>query len=204
MDLEVPSALAPGVAPPARIEVGELLLRAWRPEDLVPRFEAVADSFDHLHPWMDWLAEPTTLDRQREWDRARGHGWPSDDRGFHYGVFAPDGLLLGAMSLHDRLGPPAMEIGYWCRAGHTGRGVITRCADALTRITLSLPGIERVEIHCDAANLRSAAVPRRLGYELDRVEPRPRRAPAESGRGMCWIKRRTLGPHGPDSGTVEG
>jgi RimJ/RimL family protein N-acetyltransferase len=48
--------------------------------------------------------------------------------------------------------------------------------------------VTRVEIHCDEANTRSAAVARRLGYRLDRVEPRPVRAPAESGRGMVWIK----------------
>ncbi|MFE3796846.1 hypothetical protein [Nocardia tengchongensis] len=45
-------------------------------------------------------------------------------------------------------------------------------------------------LQCDAANLRSAAVARRLGYRLDRVAPRERRAPAESGHGMYWIRQR--------------
>lgn len=48
-----------------------------------------------------------------------------------------------------------------------------------------------VEIHCDAANSRSAEVARRLGYRLDRIEPREVRAPAETGRGIFWIKDRS-------------
>jgi RimJ/RimL family protein N-acetyltransferase len=44
-----------------------------------------------------------------------------------------------------------------------------------------------VEIHCDEANVRSAAVPRRLGYRLDRVEDGDRTAPADTGRRMIWV-----------------
>jgi RimJ/RimL family protein N-acetyltransferase len=58
----------------------------------------------------------------------------------------------------------------------------------LTRILLSLPRINRVEIHCD--DLRSAAVAERLGYRLDRIEDDGVNAPAESGRGMVWIKEK--------------
>ena len=45
-----------------------------------------------------------------------------------------------------------------------------------------------MEIHCDEANVRSAAVPRRLGYRLDRIEDDEVTAPAETGRSMVWIK----------------
>jgi RimJ/RimL family protein N-acetyltransferase len=182
--------LGPGIAPPQRIELGELLLRRWRAEDLLPRFEAVRASYEHIHPWMDWLAQPPTLDRQRAFDAT---AWPSAEGGYNYGIFATSGdttAVLGAIGLHDRLGDRAMEIGYWCHVDHTGRGVVTRSAAALTAVALALPGVDRVEIRCDAANVRSAAVPRRLGYRLDRLVPREIRAPAESGEGMVWVKLR--------------
>lgn len=190
MDMQSCSALAPGVGPPQRIEVDELLLRRWLPEDVRPRLEAINASFDLIHPWMDWLPEPATLDSQRAFGRETDESWPSAAGAFNYGVFDAAGSVLGAIGLHDRLGPGAVEIGYWCHAAHTGRGVITRSAAILTRIALALPGVDRVEIHCDEANVRSAAVARRLGYRLDRIEPREKRAPAESGRGMYWIKER--------------
>lgn len=187
----LPPALGPGVTPPERIEVEGLVLRRWTPEDLQARFEAISASYEHLHAWMAWIPEPPTLEAQRAWDELLGDEWPSQEGSCNYGIFdAADGAVLGAIGVHDRLGPGAVEIGYWCHVAHTGKGVITRAARELTRILLELDGIERVEIHCDEANERSAAVPRRLGYRLDRIEEDGVRAPNESGRGMFWVKER--------------
>jgi RimJ/RimL family protein N-acetyltransferase len=44
-----------------------------------------------------------------------------------------------------------------------------------------------VEIHCDAANARSAAVPRRLGYRLDREVPSEITVPGGSGVEQYWV-----------------
>jgi RimJ/RimL family protein N-acetyltransferase len=186
----LPPALAPGVAPPERIEIDELVLRRWEPRDLQPSFDAINASYEHLHAWMDWLPEPRTMEQHLDWMQRQFDSWPTEN-GCNYGIFdAADGTLLGVIGLHDRLGPGALEIGYWCHVAHTGKGVITRAAHELTRIALELDGIERVEIHCDEANVRSAAVPRRLGYRLDRIEEDGITAPAESGHGMVWIKER--------------
>jgi hypothetical protein len=40
--------------------------------------------------------------------------------------------------------------------------------------------------HCDQANAASAAIARKLGYRLDRVERCQPGAPGESGRLMVW------------------
>ena len=191
MDEEtLPAALAPGTAPPQRIETEGLVLRRWTPDDLLARFAAISESYEHLRAWMGWIQEPPTLEGQRAWDEMRGDAWPADGV-CNYGIFdAADGTILGAIGVHDRIGPGGLEIGYWCHAAHTGKGVITRAARELTRILLEIDGIERVEIHCDQANARSAAVPRRLGYRLDRIEQDGIQAPNESGHGMVWIKER--------------
>ncbi|MGW4244785.1 GNAT family N-acetyltransferase [Nocardia sp. NPDC004722] len=188
MTIERTAALAPGIGPPERIELGDLVIRRWQPEDLTARLEAVTVSFDHIHAWMGWLAEPTTLAKQQEFSAVVA-SWPTADRGFNYGIFDTAGELLGAIGLHDRLGPAAVEIGYWCHVNHTGRGVMTRAAGALTDIALTLPDIERVEIHCDEGNHRSAAIPRRLGFRHARTTSRDKRAPAETGRVMHWVKQ---------------
>jgi RimJ/RimL family protein N-acetyltransferase len=47
--------------------------------------------------------------------------------------------------------------------------------------------VRRVEIHCDEANTASAAIPRKLGYRLDRVIAHEPEAPGESGRRMIWV-----------------
>jgi len=136
---------------------------------------------------MHWAtAPPTEQEHRKRFEHVLR--WPSEGS-YSFGIFdGRSGTLLGMAAVHDQLGPGAVEIGYWCHVDHTGRGVVSRSARELTRILLGLPHINRVEIHCDEANLRSVAVAERLGYRLDRIEDDGVRAPAESGRGMVWIK----------------
>lgn len=55
--------------------------------------------------------------------------------------------------------------GYWLRADATGRGYATEATRAAMAVAAALPGITRLEIRCDPRNTRSAAVPRRLGFQ---------------------------------------
>lgn len=64
---------------------------------------------------------------------------------------------------------------------------MTEATARLVEEALELDDIKRVEIHCDAANSRSIAVPERLGFALDRVEHRSIAAASETGRHMVWV-----------------
>jgi RimJ/RimL family protein N-acetyltransferase len=64
----------------------------------------------------------------------------------------------------------------WLHPGYLGRGYATRSVGFLTEVALSLRDVDRIEIHADEANTASAAIARRLGYRLDRLEPKAPRA----------------------------
>ncbi|MEU4583237.1 GNAT family N-acetyltransferase [Kitasatospora aureofaciens] len=152
---------------------------------------AVRANLEHLRPWMEWAAEAPTRARTAELTRAGTAAWEAGTD-FMYLADLDDapGRVVGAFGLHGRIGPGALEIGYWVAARHVGRGIATAAAGALTEAALALPGIARVEIRCDQANGASAAVPRKLGYRLDRVTEAAARAPGETGRQLVWVKER--------------
>jgi len=179
-------ALPPNAAPPERIDVDEFHLRRYTLEDTDAVHEAVEASYPEIHPWMPWCVAPLKIEDQREFVEGTFKNWATG-AAFNFGIFDAVGNLLGSVSLMDRVGPGGLEIGYWLRTDASGRGVMTRAVDELTEIGLGLPGISRIEIHCDEANLRSAAVPKRLGYRLDRIDDDTIEAPGETGRGMVWI-----------------
>ncbi|WP_051466490.1 GNAT family N-acetyltransferase [Actinomadura oligospora] len=174
-----------GARPPERIVLPGLTLRRAAEDDVPALLKALNDSFDHLHPWMPWAAEPQTLEAERAWIVQSRRNW-EDGTDYAYLLECPDGAIAGTVGLHGRLGPGALEIGYWVHVAYIRRGFATRAAEAVTEVAFGLPGIERVEIHCDIANKRSAAVPSRLGYELIAVEDDVREAPAEEGPRMRW------------------
>ncbi|MFI6446735.1 GNAT family N-acetyltransferase [Kitasatospora sp. NPDC050543] len=148
----------------------------------------VCANLAHLRPWLQWAAQAPSLAHTTELAGAGVAAWDAGTD-FMY-LVVPDaepGSVVGAFGLHGRIGPGALEIGYWVGADHGRRGIATAAAGALTAAALALPGIRRVEIHCDETNTPSAAVPRRLGYRLDRVADTVVRAPAETGRTMIWV-----------------
>ena len=151
-----------------RIETRRLLLACWAPGDAVLLTEALHESREHLLPWMPWAKaepEPVTAKLQLLMD---WKGAFVEARDFHYAVFERrSGRLLGALGAHPRIGPQALELGYWIRAGEVGRGVATEAAAVTTRVALELMGAHRAEIRLDARNVASERVPQKLGYRLE-------------------------------------
>ena len=148
---------------------------------------AANESLEHLRPWMPWAtAEGVSVEAQRL--RMSGPAWSwAPDGDYGYGVFLADGRLVGALGLHRRVGPGALEIGYWVHVDYIRRGIASMSARALTDVGFALRGIRRMEIHCDAANRASAAVPARLGYRMVGSEDHEPEAPGEEGRRLIWV-----------------
>jgi RimJ/RimL family protein N-acetyltransferase len=162
-----------------------LELRAWRPGDVDVLAEAVTRNIEHLRPWMEWIAhEPLSraarLALIEGWARQREAGGD-----VVYGVLR-DGQVVGGTGLHRRPGPHGLEIGYWIDEGHTGQGIATEVARALTTAALALDGIHFVEIHHDRGNVASGRIPRRLGFTFIGEAPSEVTAPGQEGVDCTW------------------
>ena len=125
-------------------------------------------NLEHLRPWMPWAtAENASIEVQ--YARIRSVRAEFDlDHDFIFSIFdRKSGRLIGSTGLHRRGPDQSLEIGYWIDQGHTRQGLATETSAALTRAAFELLEVQRVEIHCDPANLASAAVPAKLGYTHD-------------------------------------
>jgi RimJ/RimL family protein N-acetyltransferase len=174
------------MSPPAptaySILTPRLEIRCYEPADAQTLLDAMAAGTAHLSPWLPWASfEPTTVDEKVALLRTFRAKFDLD-QDFIFGAFdrasdAPS--LLGGTGIHLRIGPAAGEIGYWVRAGEEGKGLATEMAAAMTRVGFELRGFQRMAIHCDAKNVRSAAVPPKLGYHFEGTL----RAGADHGEG---------------------
>ena len=151
--------------PPKRIETERLVLRCWEPTDAPRLKEALDVSIDHLHPWVPW-AIPVPYDT--ELVQARIEKLRDDfASGVHYvfGVFDRDETeALGGAGLYGRIGPEALEIGYWIRADRVRRGFASEAATALMVAGFAEPGVRRLEMHIDPRNAASLGIPAKLGF----------------------------------------
>ena len=158
----------PKIAPPI-LTTQRLLIRPHRLGDENLLNQAILDSFEQLHPWMDWAAAPQTMEETRAYIAYSQKCWTEE---------YPNELPLLIMDLEETkiIGSsgynaikwqiPLFEIGYWGNVKFAGNGLITEAVNVLTRHAFSEWGAKRVEIRCDSQNLKSAAVPKRLNYLL--------------------------------------
>jgi len=179
-------------APPARIDLPSIgvVLRRHRADDVDALHAAIESSRDHLRPFIPF-ADQSRQETAAFIERAVAT-W-EDRSDFRYLIIdgaEGDGDVLGGCDIHRRSGPDVAEVGYWLRSTATGRGIASVAAGVLTDVAFGIDGVERVEIHCDVANTRSAEIARRLGYALDRVDAVPVTAPGEEGRLMIWVLHR--------------
>ncbi|MER7013639.1 GNAT family N-acetyltransferase [Saccharopolyspora sp. NPDC000359] len=172
--------------PAEEIPLDTAVLRRWRSTDLADLHRVVTQALPHLSPWLPWATEDYSLETAAQFLQQCQDNWHTG-KAFTYAITV-DGALAGCIALERRIGPTGLEIGYWLHPGHTGRGLATTSAAALTDQALALPGVDHVEIWHDAANTASQAIPQRLGYTcVDRHSP-PRlpARPGESGIEVVW------------------
>jgi RimJ/RimL family protein N-acetyltransferase len=164
---------------------GPVTLRRWRAADSGAVCALVLGSQEHLRPWMPWAAGFGPRDAAQFTERCE-QDWESGTA-FNYAITS-GGAAVGSCGLMARIGPGGLEIGYWVDAGHLRRGLATAAAAALVSAAFGLPGIDRVEIVHDEANVASSGVPRKLGFTEIARRPHPDgpETPAESGTDVVW------------------
>lgn len=176
---------------PATVLTERLLLRPWRVADAAALKAALDANLEHLRVWLAWaMDEPSPLDVIEARIRKFEDDFAAGTDGL-YGIFTRDeSTVLGGTGLHPRIAD-GVEIGYWIAKTHTGQGYATEAARALTAAALLLPGVQHVQIRCNQRNSASAAVPRRLGFQLIDTLVRDALTPnGEPRRTMVWQQSR--------------
>jgi len=184
--------------PPAATEAGWLVLRRVQRADAADLYDAVRASIGHLKPWMPWATDGYSREEAEDFtvrQTRAAEGEPVAEA--PYVVRDRDGRFLGMCGLHARLGPGALEIGYWVDVRHARRGVTTLAAAALTEAGLAQPAVTSVEIRHDQANVASGAIPAKLGYRHVQTRPDTPESPGDIGIEWRWLLRREEFPASP-------
>ncbi|MCR6482759.1 GNAT family N-acetyltransferase [Amycolatopsis sp. OK19-0408] len=160
----------------------EFTLTRWTSGDAAALTAVVSGSGAHLADWMFWAVGGYTDEDSADFLHRSHENWAAG-RSYDYAIRV-DGAIAGSIGVMTREG--GVELGYWLGRDFTGRGLITRAAALLTEDAFRR-GAGYVEIKHDELNVRSGAVPARLGFSVHRKEPADvDRAPACCGTDQVW------------------
>lgn len=142
-----------------------LIMRPYRESDAQALFEAVAESRDHIRPWLPFADTHQTVEESRDWIIHEQANWLTREDLILSIWERATNRFLGGTGIHPKNWEHRyFEIGYWLRVSAQGHGYMTEAVQLLTHYAFSSLAANRVEIRCDERNVRSAAIPRRLGF----------------------------------------
>lgn len=144
----------------------DLVVRRFREGDAAAVFDAVSRNREHLTPFMHWMVPDYSLQMAKEFIQRAVEGVEKKEL-LGLGIFEGDRLLGSIGYTSFEWTARRTEIGYWIDRELEGRGLVTRVCIRLIDHAFEELDLNRVEIRCSVENLRSAAIPRRLGFQQE-------------------------------------
>ena len=151
--------------------IGErVLLRPYRAGDGKALLEAIEESREKLQPWRPY-EHSQVPPNEAETEAYVCHElekWAQREY-LSMSIWEKEtGQYLGGVGLYGiRWEARSFQMGYWLRAAQEGRGYMTEAARLLCDFAFHTLQATRVEIRCDTRNVRSAGIPRRLGFAYE-------------------------------------
>lgn len=141
-------------------------LRLFEERHAAATFALVNQDRAYLRPWLAWVDSTETEEDTLAFIRSSREQFAAGN-GFAAGIWS-EGAFAGSIGMHNvnKMFHKA-EIGYWIGEAFQGKGIVTACARAMVDHILGELDFHRVEIHCAVSNGKSAAVARRLGFQLE-------------------------------------
>jgi ribosomal-protein-serine acetyltransferase len=141
----------------------DAFVRTFVPGDAEILYALVDANRDRLRPWMPW--EETTrspADTRAFIERSIAAEDDMDANGIWVG-----GELVGSIGMRIDTVNGGGEIGYWVTGPFEGRGLVTRACRLFVEDGFGRLGLHRITIRAGVENVRSRAIPERLGFTYE-------------------------------------
>jgi ribosomal-protein-serine acetyltransferase len=145
----------------------EVALAVSDERDADALFALVTEERERLGEWLSW-PDSATVETHRAFVAQQRRAF-AEMTAIHLTILFCD-EVVGAIGFWPlRMEDGYAEIGYWLSARHEGRGVMTRACKGLLDYAFAELNLRRVTIQAATGNLRSRAIPERLGFTLEGV-----------------------------------
>lgn len=141
----------------------EIILREFDPGDAAGIYEAAIKNYDHLARFVDWISPEYSLISAQEFVARSIAGW-HERKSLALGIFRDEKFIGATGFVNFNWRARKAEIGYWISRDEEGKGIISSSCRCLIEFAFCELDLNRIEIRCSAENLRSSAVPKRLGF----------------------------------------
>jgi ribosomal-protein-serine acetyltransferase len=133
-----------------------------------PTFELIDNNRAHLKTWLTWVDFMQSVDNFRNF--IIGAKQRMADKQEVSFMILHEGKVAGRVGLYyiDHQNKLA-SIGYWLGEEFQGKGLVTKACQEVIKQGFTDLGLNRIEIKCATGNLKSQAIPERLGFTKEGI-----------------------------------
>ena len=146
----------------------ECELRPFVESDADVVFAKVIVNYEHLHPFLLWVNRDYSLKSAKEFIKQTQKAL-LEKTSQELAIIYKDKFIGSIGFVGFSWNSKRTEIGYWIAKDFEGQGIITKCCKFLVDYAFEELKMNRVEIRCATENVRSRAVPERLGFKLEGI-----------------------------------
>jgi ribosomal-protein-serine acetyltransferase len=128
----------------------------------------VQENLEQLKLWVPWATDDYSVDSAREFIRQSLKEFA--EKG-NFGAFVVlNEKIVGAIGFHKlNFTNKSTHVGYWLAEEGQGKGLMTKSCRALIDYLFDKMKLNRVQINCNVKNVKSRAIPERLGFKLEGI-----------------------------------
>ncbi|MDQ1281811.1 MAG: ribosomal-protein-serine acetyltransferase, partial [Patescibacteria group bacterium] len=142
----------------------EMRLRSL--EDLEESFAVTKKNINHLKTFLSWAKDDFSIEDSEKFIIACEEGF-AEGKKLDLAIFY-DGKMIGSAGFHTIKKDNKMaEIGYWIDEDYEGKGIVSKCVNALVKYGFEELGLNRIQILCATLNKASGAVAVKCGFILE-------------------------------------
>jgi RimJ/RimL family protein N-acetyltransferase len=155
---------------PITVITPRLILRVPHAGDSIAVHDAILDGYEDYIQWLNWPNQPPTVNEVEEQCR-RHHAEFILRQDMRYLICdKTSGTILGRCAFPAQLtvwAIPQFGISYFVRRSSRHQGIATEASLSLTRLAFEFMNARKIEIHVDAENKASRAIPEALNFKLE-------------------------------------
>jgi ribosomal-protein-serine acetyltransferase len=131
-------------------------------------FQLIETNRTYLSQWLPWIEATQRVDDELAFIRSAQIQFQTNET-ISCSIWY-QGQIVGTIGYHPfNWVKRSVEIGYWLAAQFQGHGIVTRACQALITYAFDELQLNKVEIRCGVDNIRSCAIPQRLGFRQEGI-----------------------------------
>ncbi len=128
----------------------------------------VAENLEHLQKWLPWATDDYSIETAKDFIQTNLNGFAENEFPSFF-IFYENKLVGGIGFNNVNKSDQNAEVGYWLNEDSQGIGIVSKCCREVINLGFNELNLNRIVIRCATGNIKSQAIPERLGFQKEGV-----------------------------------